>query len=84
MPQEELVGTITQYDDSRGVALVSLSDMLSVGDQISVKGPHSGFFQEVAELKVAHQDVRVAYQGDLAEIRTLSPVEPEDKVFAET
>lgn len=83
MPREQLVGTVTKYDNNNGLAYVNLTDMLAVGEQIHIKGPRDDFTQQVDDLQVAHHEVHVAYKGDLAEIKTVMPVDPQDQVYGE-
>ena len=81
MPQEELVGTITQYNQQSGVAFISLSDMLIAGQNIHVKGPHDNFFQSVDNLQSAGHHVEVAYPGELVSFPVIQPVETKDQIF---
>jgi putative protease len=81
MPHESLVGTVAQYDQINGLALVNLSDMLFVGQNIHIKGPHDDFTQTVGDLQLARQRVEVAYPGELVNITPKQPVEERDQIF---
>ncbi|MDR3642961.1 MAG: hypothetical protein P4L74_05040 [Candidatus Doudnabacteria bacterium] len=82
MPQEELIGTIAQYNDTNGLAYITLIEEVSIGEKIHIKGGDDNFTQEVLALQVSGSDVQVAYKGDLVAIRMVLPAKASDKVFA--
>lgn len=57
------VGRITHYFSKIGVVVVELSDTLSVGDRIAVKGPATDFQQTVTSMQIEHQNVEKAERG---------------------
>ena len=67
MPEEiegKLIGKITHYFGKIGVAVIELSDSLSVGDNIRIVGGETDFTQAVDSMEVDHQKVQTAKPKD--------------------
>ena len=61
---ERQIGKVTHYFGHIGVAAVTLSDGLKVGDMVHVKGHTTDFTATVDRMQVDHQDVKEAKPGD--------------------
>ena len=71
MPQEtplseegKLIGKVTHYFGKIGVAVIELSDTLSVGDNIRIIGGEVDFTQVVDSIEIEHEKVEKASAGD--------------------
>ncbi len=78
------IGVITHYYGHINVAIIELSDILKVGDNIHIKGHTSDFTQEVSSMQIEHKDVPEAKTGDLVGIKVTQKVHPHDIVFKVT
>ena len=63
------IGKITHYYDKIGVAIISLTDTLNVGDKIKLEGGKNEFEQEVTEMEVDHKKVISAKAGDVVGLK---------------
>lgn len=61
---ERRIGTVTHDFDRLGLAAVTLTDRLRVGDRIHVTGHTTNFVVTVDRMQVDHADVREAGPGD--------------------
>ena len=78
------VGKITHYYGKIEVAIIELSDSLSVGDQIKIEHKNgSGFGQGVDSMQVEHAQVNNAKKGDAVGIKVIDKAEEGDIVFKE-
>lgn len=66
---EKEIGTITHWFDKIGVAVIKLSDALSVGDRIKVRRGDEEFEDTVASMQIDHQEVASAKKGDDAAMK---------------
>ena len=80
MPEIE-IGTITHYYGQISVAIVQLSDVLKVGDNIHIKGHTSDFTQEITSMQIEHQEVPEAKSGEFVGLKIVQKAHPHDKVF---
>ncbi len=63
--QEKLIGAITHYFSKIGVAIIELSDSLSVGDTIRIVGGVDTDFEQVVDsMEVDHKKVEKAEAGE--------------------
>lgn len=63
VPKEKEIGKVTHYFTNIGVAVVELSDELSVGDTIHIKGATSDFTQKVESMQIEKEPVEKAESG---------------------
>ena len=75
------IGTVTHYFDHINVAVLTLTEPLSVGDTIHILGHSTDFKQEVSSLQIEHKEVKEAKPGDDVAMRVTQRVHPHDKVF---
>jgi putative protease len=83
MSERELkeVGRVTHYFTKIGVAVVNLTDTLSVGDKILVKGAVTNFEQTVESMQIEHKNVSIAQGGQSVGLKVNQRVREGDKVY---
>ena len=79
--EEQLVGKITHYFGNIGVAVIELSDVLKVGDEIRIVGGEADFNQKVESMEVEHQKVQEAKPGDSVGLKLDQKVREGYKVY---
>lgn len=75
------IGEITHYFNRIGVAVVSLTGDLRVGDVIHILGRSTDFQQPVTSLQVEHQPIQEARAGQEVAMKVSRPVRPRDKIY---
>ncbi|MBN2115332.1 MAG: hypothetical protein JW730_02100 [Anaerolineales bacterium] len=75
------IGQITHYFDHVGVAAVTLTETLRVGDTIHILGHSTDFQQKVTSLQIEHQAVDEAKPGNDVGMKVIQKVHAHDKVF---
>lgn len=78
---EILVGKITHYYKSLGVAALELSDFLEVGNVIHIKGHTTDFEQKVESMEVDHKNMAKAERGQGVGLKVKDYVREHDKVY---
>ncbi len=81
MEEKKLIGKIAHYYTKIGVAVIDLSDALSVGDEISIEGSTSNVRQKVESMQVEHKNIKTAKSGDSVGLKVLDRVREEDAVY---
>ncbi|MEM1586189.1 MAG: translation elongation factor-like protein [Candidatus Bathyarchaeia archaeon] len=83
MSERELkeVGKVTHYFTKIGVAVVSLTDTLSIGDRILIRGTTTNFEQNVESMQIEHKNVNVAYGGQSVGLKVNQRVREGDKIY---
>jgi putative protease len=83
MSEQELkeVGKVTHYFTRIGVAVVNLTDTLSVGDRILIRGSSTNFEQTVESMQIEHKNVNVAYSGQSIGLKVNQRVREGDRVY---
>jgi len=79
--QEKEIGKITHYYSNISVGIIELSDTLTVGDSIHIKGHSSDFTQSIDSLQIEHASVTQAKAGDVVGIKVIQKAHPNDKVY---
>jgi selenocysteine-specific translation elongation factor len=75
------IGEITHYFNRIGVAVVSLTGDIRVGDVVHILGRLTDFQQQVTSLQIEHQSIQEAGAGQEVAIKVSRPVRPRDKVY---
>lgn len=75
------VGKITHYYDKIGVAVVELTDTLSVGDTIKISGHGREFTQQVQSMQIEHEQVEVAKKGQAIGLKVDQEAKEGDEVY---
>ena len=78
---EKPIGEVTHYFGKIGVMAVDLSDNLTVGETIHVKGHTTDVVVSVDSMQIEHERVPKAGPGDSIGIKVGEKVRPGDKVF---
>jgi len=75
------VGTVTHFFDRLGVAVLQLSQPISVGDTLHFLGHSTDFKEDVASLQIEHRSVTQGQPGEDVAIKVSQRVHPNDAVF---
>ena len=75
------IGKVTHYYNHLGVAVITLTDGLKLGDKIHIVGHTTDFTQRVASMEVEHHSVIWIKPGDQAAVRVVAPVHENDVVL---
>lgn len=78
---ERTIGKITHYFGRIGVAALSLSEPLRIGDRIHVKGHTTDVTMTVERMQIEHRDVSEAKLGDDVAIHVTGKVREHDEVL---
>jgi len=78
--EEKEIGKITHYFTKIGVGVIELTDELSVGDTIAIKGKTTDFKQKVDSMQIEHKNVDVAKIGAVG-LKVKEKVRPGDVVY---
>ena len=83
MSERELkkLGKVAHYFTRIGVAVVELTDTLSVGDRILFEGETSDFEQTVASMQIEHEDIMTAKGGQSIGLKVERRVREGDKIY---
>lgn len=79
--EEKEIGKVEDYFAHVNVIAVKLTEELSVGDRIHIKGHTTDRIQEVASMQIEHQNVIQAKAGDDVGIKTAEKAHRGDTVF---
>jgi translation elongation factor EF-1alpha len=75
------VGSVTHFFSKIGVAIVELTDTLSVGDRILVKGMTTSVEQTVDSMQIEHANVKKAEAGTSIGLKVTDRVREGDTVY---
>lgn len=83
MSERELreIGYITHYFTKINVAVVELSDTLSVGDRILIKGMTTNVEQTINSMQIEHENVEKAEAGQNIGLKVDDRVREGDTVY---
>lgn len=82
VPKEEKeVGKVTHYFTKIGVAVVELSDELSVGETIHIKGATSDFTQKVESMQIEKKPIEKAKKGQSVGLKVIEHAREGDIVY---
>ncbi|MEM2878656.1 MAG: hypothetical protein QXG10_03825 [Candidatus Hadarchaeales archaeon] len=79
--EKRLVGRVTHYFTKIGVAVVELSDTVSVGDRISIEGATTNIQQTVESMQIEHNNVKTANAGESIGLKVKDRVREGDMVY---
>ncbi len=74
------VGKVSHYFDKIGVAALTLTGPLAVGDTVKISGHGAEFTQKVESMQVEHEQVEKAKKGDDVAIKVYQKVKEGDEV----
>lgn len=75
------IGHVTHYFSHLGVAVLSLTGELNVGDTIHILGHLTDFTQPVGSMEIEHHSVKSVKAGDDVALKVAELVRPHDKVY---
>jgi putative protease len=78
---EKEIGKVTHYFSRIRVAGIELSDELTVGDTILIKGATTYFQQKVESMQLDQQDIEKGKPGQLIGVAVQDKARPGDKVY---
>jgi len=78
---EEKIGVISHYFRKLNVAVIELSDSVSVSDHLHFNGANTDFEQRLDSMQLDHKEVTVAKLGDQIGIKVQNKVQAGDLVF---
>jgi len=78
---EAPIGKITHYFPNIGVAAMTLTGELKVGDQVRVHGHTTDFTVGIDSLEIEHKRVDQAGSGDDVAFRVSEKARPGDQVY---
>ena len=79
--EKKLIGQISHYYGKLGVAVVDLTDIMKVGDKISIEGPSTNLEQVVDSLQIEHKNVQAAKKGQSIGMKVAGTVREKDNVY---
>lgn len=74
------IGKVVHYFSHLGVAVLSLTDGLKLGDKIHIFGYATDFTQRVTSMEIEHHSVLWVKPGDQVAVRMAQPVHVHDMV----
>jgi translation elongation factor EF-1alpha len=80
---EELreVGKVSHFYNNINVAVIEVTDTLSVGDKIFIKGPTTDIEQTVDSMEIEHQKIKQATAGHSVGMKVKGRVRENDIVY---
>jgi len=78
---EKKVGEVMHYWGKIGVAGITLTGTLSVGDTIRIMGASTDFEQTVDSIQVEHENIEVAKKGQEVGLKVKDKVRAGDAVY---
>lgn len=79
--EERPIGQVTHYFSRAGVAAVQLSDALSLGEHIHIRGHTTDFIIDVSSMQIDNQPVTKAGPGASVGIKIPDKARPGDMVY---
>ena len=79
--EEKPIGRVTHYFGKIGVMALDLTDTLSVGETVRVRGHTTDLLVTVGSMQIEHEDVAKAGPGDSVGIKVGEKVRPGDNVY---
>lgn len=75
------IGKVTHYYNKIGVAVVSLTAPLTVGDKVKISGHDNEFIQEVTSIQIEHEQIKKAKKGDSIGLKVEKSVKEGDVLY---
>jgi len=79
--EKKLIGKIVHYYAKIGVAVVDLTDKVSVGDTISIEGVVTNLRQTIDSIEIEHKKIQMAKAGDSIGLKVSDRVREGDAVY---
>lgn len=81
MAEKKLIGKITHYFSKISVAVVELSDDITVGEKIRVEGATTSFEQVIDSMEIENKKVETATAGQSIGLKVKERVRLHDRVY---
>jgi len=81
MAEKKLIGKITHYFSKIGVAVVELSEDVTVGAEIRVEGETTSFEQVIDSMEIENKKVETATAGQSIGLKVKERVRLHDSVY---
>jgi hypothetical protein len=83
MSQENIIecGVVIHFFPKINVAAVNLTQPLTVGDTILVKGPTTDFTQTVESMQIERQSIQAAQAGQSVGLKLNQPAKTKDTLY---
>ena len=75
------IGEVTHYYDRINVAVIMLSHVLKLGDQIHFLGHGSDFLQEITSMELDHKKIESAEKNQEIALKVSKPVKKQTTVY---
>lgn len=79
--KEKLIGKVTHYYSKIGVAIVELSDSISIGDVLHFTAGNTDFEEQLSSIEVEHENVSSAKKGDVVGVKVSQKVRGGEQVY---
>jgi putative protease len=81
--EEEIikVGIITHFFSKINVAVVDLTESLTIGETIFIKGPKTDFEQTVESMQIEHKNIENAKAGESIGLKLLQRAREKDTIY---
>ncbi len=80
--EKKPIGKVTHYFSKIGVAVVEVTDRMSVGDSIAIEGSETGSVaQKVDSMQIEHKSVTEASAGQSIGMKVAGKVHPGNIVY---
>ncbi|MDI6689998.1 MAG: U32 family peptidase C-terminal domain-containing protein [Actinomycetota bacterium] len=79
--EEKEIGRVTHYFTRLGVAVVEITNTLSVGDTIHIKGHTTDLTQKVESMEIEHERIQTAKAGQAIGLKVDEHVREHDIVY---
>ncbi|HJO89718.1 MAG: translation elongation factor-like protein [Candidatus Pacebacteria bacterium] len=79
--KEKLIGKVTHYYSKIGVAIIELSDSISVGDVLHFKDGTTDFEEKLSSIEVEHENVSSAKKGAVVGVKVSQKVRGSEQVY---
>ena len=81
MAEKKLIGKITHYFSKIGVAVVELSEDITIGAKIRVEGATTSFEQVIDSMEIENKKVETATAGQSIGLKVKERVRLHDSVY---
>ncbi len=81
MSEMKEIGAVAHYFSRISVAVIELTDRISVGDKIQIMGSTTNFEQTVDSMQIEHEDVTTAGPGQSIGLKVKERVREADRVY---
>jgi putative protease len=81
MAEKKLIGKITHYFSKIGVAVVELSEDITIGEKIRVEGATTSFEQVMDSMEIENKKVETATAGQSIGLKVKERVRLHDSVY---